>query len=90
MCCPPSWSSPSTAAISHRTRRGDSKFRVDRNGSCFTSTLGEAVAIRRGRCDLLGSKFMICESLSEVRGYLYFGPTKTHEGSDRRAPEVPS
>jgi integrase len=40
---------------------------------------GEAVAIRRGRCDLLRSKLMIRESLSEVRGHLYFGPTKTHE-----------
>jgi len=40
---------------------------------------GEAVAIRRGRCDLLRSKLMVRESLSEVRGHLYFGPTKTHE-----------
>jgi integrase len=40
---------------------------------------GEAVAIRRGRGDLLRSKLMIRESLSEVRGHLYFGPTKTHE-----------
>jgi integrase len=40
---------------------------------------GEAVAIRRGRCDLLRSKLMIRESLSEVRGHLYFRPTKTHE-----------
>lgn len=40
---------------------------------------GEAVAIRRGRCDLLRSQLMIRESLSEVRGHLYFGPTKTHE-----------
>jgi integrase len=31
---------------------------------------GEAVAIRRGRCDLLRSKLMIRESLSEVRGHL--------------------
>ncbi len=41
---------------------------------------GEAVALRRGRCDLLRSKLMIRESLSEVRGHLYFGPTKTREG----------
>jgi len=40
---------------------------------------GEAVAIRRGRCDILRSKLMIRESLSEVRGHLYFRPTKTHE-----------
>lgn len=40
---------------------------------------GEAVVLRRGRCDLLRSKLMIRESLSEVRGHLYFGPTKTHE-----------
>src|SRR5690606_31931390 len=35
--------------------------------------------LRRGRCDLLRSKLMVRESLSEVRGHLYFGPTKTHE-----------
>lgn len=40
---------------------------------------GEAVVLRRGRCDLLRSKLMVRESLSEVRGHLYFGPTKTHE-----------
>lgn len=40
---------------------------------------GEAVAIRRGRCGLLRSKLIIRESLSEVRGHLYFGPTKTHK-----------
>ena len=40
---------------------------------------GEAVAIRRGRCDLLRPKLLIRESLSEVRGHLYFGPTKTSE-----------
>lgn len=40
---------------------------------------GEAVAIRRGRCDLLRSRLFVRESLSEVRGQLYFGPTKTHQ-----------
>lgn len=40
---------------------------------------GEAVALRRGRCDLLRSRILIRESLSEVRGRLYFGPTKTHQ-----------
>lgn len=40
---------------------------------------GEATAIRRRRCDLFRSTLMIRESLSEVRGHLYFGPTKTHE-----------
>jgi integrase len=40
---------------------------------------GEAVAIRRGRCDLVRSRVFVRESLSEVRGHLYFGPTKTHQ-----------
>jgi len=40
---------------------------------------GEAVAIRRGRCDLVRSRLFVRESLSEVRGHLYFGPTKTHQ-----------
>ena len=40
---------------------------------------GEAVALRRGRCDLLRSRLLIRESLSEVSGRLYFGPTKTHQ-----------
>lgn len=39
---------------------------------------GKAVALRRGRCDLLRSRLLIRESVSEVRGQLHFGPTKTH------------
>lgn len=40
---------------------------------------GEAVALRRSRCDLLRSRLMIAESLSDVSGTLYFGPPKTHQ-----------
>ena len=40
---------------------------------------GEAIAIRRGRCDLVRSRLFVRESVSEVRGHLYFGPTKTHQ-----------
>jgi integrase len=39
---------------------------------------GEAVAIRRKRCQLLRSQIEVAESLSEVRGTLHFGSTKTH------------
>jgi integrase len=39
---------------------------------------GEAVALRRSRCDLLHSKLEIRESLGEVNGQLHFGPTKTY------------
>lgn len=40
---------------------------------------GEAVALRRGRCDLLHSRLQIRESMAEVSGELHFGPTKTHQ-----------
>jgi integrase len=40
---------------------------------------GEAVALRRGRCNLLRSRIEISESLAEVGGKLYFGSTKTYE-----------
>ncbi len=39
---------------------------------------GEAGALRRGRCQLLRSQMYVMESLSEVSGELYFGPTKTY------------
>ncbi len=38
---------------------------------------GEAAALRRGRCDLLRSQIHVRESVSEVRGELHFGDTKT-------------
>jgi len=38
---------------------------------------GEAAALRRGRCDLLRSQIHVRESVSEVRGELHFGETKT-------------
>jgi integrase len=39
---------------------------------------GEAAALKRGRCDLLRSRLEVAESLSEARGELHFGSTKTH------------
>ena len=39
---------------------------------------GEAVAVRRRRCDLLRSRIEVAESLSEVHGGLHFGSTKTY------------
>jgi integrase len=47
---------------------------------------GEAAAIRRKRCDLLRSRIEVAESLSEVRGTLHFGPTKTYR---RRMVNIP-
>lgn len=38
---------------------------------------GEAAALRRGRCDLLRSQVHIREAVSEVRGEMHFGETKT-------------
>ena len=40
---------------------------------------GEATALRRGRCDLRRSRVLVRESVSEVKGKLFFGPTKTHQ-----------
>ena len=40
---------------------------------------GEVAALRRGRCDLLRSRLLIRESVSEVGGVLHYGPTKTHQ-----------
>ncbi|MEA2000482.1 MAG: site-specific integrase [Actinomycetota bacterium] len=39
---------------------------------------GEAAAVRRKRCDLLRSRIEVAESLSEARGMLHFGATKTY------------
>ncbi|MGI8514623.1 MAG: tyrosine-type recombinase/integrase [Acidimicrobiia bacterium] len=39
---------------------------------------GEAAALRRKRCHLLRSRIEVAESLSEARGRLHFGPTKTY------------
>ena len=38
---------------------------------------GEAAALRRGRCDLLRSQIHIREAVSEVKGQMHFGETKT-------------
>jgi integrase len=45
---------------------------------------GEAVALRRERCNLLKKAVDIQEAASDVGGKLYFGPTKTYE--DRTIP----
>jgi len=38
----------------------------------------EAAALRRKRCDLSRSRIEVAESLADVSGHLYFGPTKNH------------
>lgn len=48
---------------------------------------GEAVAVRRKRCDLLRTRIEVTESLSEARGELHFGATKTYR---RRMVIVPA
>jgi len=48
---------------------------------------GEAVAVRRRRCDLLRSRIEVAESLSEARGELHFGATKTYR---RRVVIIPA
>ena len=48
---------------------------------------GEAAALRRGRCQLIRSRLEIVESLAEVDGRLYFGPTKTYQ---RRVVALPA
>ena len=45
---------------------------------------GEAAALRRRSVDLLGRRVVVSESLAEVGGRHYFGPTKTHQA--RRVP----
>ena len=47
---------------------------------------GEAVALRRGRCELLRSRLHVVAALSETLEGLVFGPTKTYE---RRTVVVP-
>lgn len=39
---------------------------------------GEAAAVRRKRCDILRTRIEVTESLSEARGKLHFGTTKTY------------
>jgi integrase len=48
---------------------------------------GEAVALRRSRCDLLRSRLDVTESLAEVGGVLHWGPTKTYQ---RRSVVLPA
>jgi integrase len=40
---------------------------------------GEAIALRRGRCNILKRSIEIRESASDVNGTLHFGTTKTYE-----------
>jgi len=39
---------------------------------------GEAAALRRKRCDLPHTRIEVAESLADVEGRLFFGPTKNH------------
>lgn len=66
---------------------------VDPNYRLFIEVLaitgvrfGEAAALRRHRCDLIRSRLMVAESLSDVSGTLHFGSPKTHQ---RRTVTVP-
>jgi integrase len=47
---------------------------------------GEGAALRRSRCHLIRSRLEVGESLAEVGGSLFFGPTKTYQ---RRAVVIP-
>jgi integrase len=49
--------------------------------------IGEAAALRRGRCDILHRRLFIAESLAEVNGELFFGDTKTHQNRKVVLPE---
>lgn len=48
---------------------------------------GEAVALRRGRCDLLRRRLQVMESAVEVDGHLSWGLPKTHR---QRSVSIPS
>lgn len=48
---------------------------------------GEAVAVRRGRVDVLRRRIQIAEAATEVGGELVFGPPKTHR---RRVVQLPA
>jgi integrase len=47
---------------------------------------GEAIALKRTRCDLLRSRIEVAESLAQVGGEFHFGPTKTYETRSVRVP----
>ena len=47
---------------------------------------GEAAALRRSRCDILRSRLIIAENLSEVSGVLHYVAPKTHQ---RRVVTIP-
>lgn len=49
--------------------------------------VGEAAALRRRSVDLLHRRINVTESLGEVGGRLFFGPTKTH--AQRKVPLPP-
>jgi integrase len=48
---------------------------------------GEAVALRRRRCDLDSSRLIVAESLADVNGRAIFGDTKTHRVRKTRIPQ---
>ena len=47
---------------------------------------GEAVALRRRRCDLDAGRLIVAESLADVNGRAIFGDTKTHRVRKTRIP----
>ena len=48
---------------------------------------GEAVALRRHRCDLGVGRLIVAESLADVNGRAIFGDTKTHRVRKTRIPQ---
>jgi len=48
---------------------------------------GEAAALRRKRVNVLRQRIEVAESLSDVDGHLYFGPTKTHQARQVAIPK---
>jgi integrase len=48
---------------------------------------GEAAALRRKRVNVLRQRVEVAESLSDVDGTLYFGPTKTHQARQVALPK---
>ena len=47
--------------------------------ACAGLRWGELAALRRSRCNLLRGRLHVAESLADVNGRLYFGPTKTYQ-----------
>jgi integrase len=47
---------------------------------------GEAIALRRKRCEFLRSRIEVAESAADINGHIIFGATKTHERRHVRLP----